>query len=204
MSSMAATSILPGEINLSLIPVDWPLTPISDRKNPYLQGWQNKPQTVDDIRKELEAGRAKAVGLISGPVYNNPYGLIWVDVDGPTVYDTIKKESSLSINDALPQTLTICSGREGRERKLYKVPKSDWKHLLRHKYVWRHNESGEKLEVMWKDHQGVLMGFHPDTDGYYTKENEDFRFAKDLRKMKTLGLLKIYLYCQGGSLIPSR
>jgi P4 family phage/plasmid primase-like protien len=180
MSSMAATSILPGEINLSLIPVDWPLTPISDRKNPYLQGWQNKPQTVDDIRKELEQGRAKAVGLISGPVYNEPYGLIWVDVDGPTVYDTIKKESRLSIDDALPQTLTICSGREGRERKLYKVPKSDWKHLLRHKYVWRNNESGEKLEVMWKDHQGVLMGFHPDTDGYYTKENEDFRFATDL------------------------
>ena len=180
MSSMAATSILPGEINLDLIPVDWPLTPISDRKNPYLPGWQNKPQTTEDIRKELEKGVAKAVGLISGPVYNEPYGLIWVDVDGPTVYDTIKDESGLPISDALPCTLTICSGREGRERKLYKIPKCDWKHLLRHKYVWRNKESGEKLEVLWKDHQGVLMGFHPDTDGYYTKENEDFRFAKDL------------------------
>ena len=24
------------------------------------------------------------------------------------------------------------------------------------------------------------MGFHPNTDGYYTKENEDFRYAKSL------------------------
>ena len=64
-----SSTLKPGEINLSLIPLDWPLTPIGDRKNPYIQGWQNKPFAVEDVGKELEEGRAKAVGLIGGPVY---------------------------------------------------------------------------------------------------------------------------------------
>ena len=69
-----SAALQPGEINLGLIPLDWPLTPIGDKKNPYIQGWQNKPFTVEDVGKELEQGRAKAVGLIGGPVYNEPYG----------------------------------------------------------------------------------------------------------------------------------
>jgi hypothetical protein len=180
MSNMSATSLQPGEINLGLIPVDWPLTPIGSNKNPYLLGWQNKPQTIDEIKKEIENGICKGVGLISGPVYNEPYGLVWVDVDGPTVYDTIKIESGLTIEAALPKTLTILSGREGRERKLYKVLKKDWKKFIRNKYQWHADGEREKLEVLWKRHQGVLMGSHPDTDGYFTKLDEDFKFVNQL------------------------
>jgi len=180
MSNMSATSLQPGEINLGLVPVDWPLTPIGDNKNPYLLGWQNKPQTIEEIKKEIEKGTCKGIGLISGPVYNEPYGLVWVDVDGPTVYDTIKIESGLTIETALPKTLTILSGREGRERKLYKVLKKDWKKFIRNKYQWHANGEREKLEVLWKRHQGVLMGFHPDTDGYFTKPDEDFQFVNQL------------------------
>ena len=110
MSNMSSTSLQPGQINLSLIPDDWPLTPVAENKNPYLPGWQKKPQDIKEIQAEIEAGQCKAVGLISGPVYNEPYGLVWVDVDGPTVYATIKEVSGLSIEDALPKTLTICSG----------------------------------------------------------------------------------------------
>ena len=179
MNQMSST-LKPGEINLSLIPLDWPLTPIGDRKNPYIQGWQNKPFAVEDVGKELEEGRAKAVGLIGGPVYNEPYGLVWVDIDGPTVYDLIKKESGLPLAEAIPPTLTICSGREGRERKLYRVSKNNWDKFVRNKYAWHAEGDGEKLEILWKRCQGVLMGMHPDTEGYYTKEQEDFTFSKEL------------------------
>ena len=177
MSSMSSTSLSPGAINLDLIPVDWPLTPLGDKKNPYVTGWQNNPKDHEDIRKELESGECKAIGVLSGPVYNEPYGLVWIDVDGPSVYKLIEELSQLSIDQALPKTLTICSGREGRERKLYKVGKDDWKHFIRNKYAWQAEGDGEKLEVLWKRHQGVLMGAHPDTPGYYTKENEDFSFV---------------------------
>ena len=180
MSNMSSTSLQPGQINLSLIPDDWPLTPVAENKNPYLPGWQKKPQDTKEIQAEIEAGQCKAVGLISGPVYNEPYGLVWVDVDGPTVYATIKEVSGLSVEDALPKTLTICSGREGRERKLYKLLKPDWEHFIRNKYCWHAEGEREKLEVLWKRHQGVLMGHHPDTDGYFTKDDEDFAFVNDL------------------------
>ena len=169
-----------GEINLDLIPLDWPLTPVGKNKNPYIAGWQGKPFTIKEVKKELDSGIASAVGLISGPVYQKPYGLVWVDIDGPTVKDVITSESGLDFDTALPKTLTICSGRQGRERKLYLVPKDHWPQFARNKYNWHAEGDGEKLEVLWKKHQGVLMGFHPDTDGYFTKDGEDFDFVNNL------------------------
>ena len=49
MSKMKEQVVNPGEIKLDLIPCDWPLTPVSSNKNPYLPGWQNKPQTIEEI-----------------------------------------------------------------------------------------------------------------------------------------------------------
>ena len=54
MSNQNFNALKPGEINLSLIPVDWPLTPLGENKNPYKAGWQNKPFTVKDISHEIE------------------------------------------------------------------------------------------------------------------------------------------------------
>ena len=120
MSNQNFNALKPGEINLSLIPVDWPLTPLGDNKNPYKTGWQNKPLTVRDISREIEENLCKAVGLLGGPVYNEPYGFVWVDIDGPTVYKKIEELSNTTINEALPPTLTICSGREGRDENCIK------------------------------------------------------------------------------------
>ncbi len=86
----------------------------------------------------------------------------------------------MPLNEALPPTLTICSGREGRERKLYRVSKNNWDKFIRNKYAWHAEGDGEKLEILWKRCQGVLMGMHPDTEGYFTKEQEDFTFSKEL------------------------
>jgi len=116
MTNKQEMSLKPGEIRLDYIPIDWPLTPLAANKDPYVVGWQGKPYSVRDIEEEILTGRCKAIGLIGGPVYNNPFGLVWVDVDGPTVYQLIEELSGTTFANALPNTLTICSGKEGRER----------------------------------------------------------------------------------------
>ena len=63
----------PGEINLDFIPQDWALTPLRE-KRAYTPGWTSKPFSVDQIRSELEEGRATGVGLISGQ-WSNEGGL---------------------------------------------------------------------------------------------------------------------------------
>jgi hypothetical protein len=180
---MTNQSVKPGEIRLDLIPLDWPLTPLGGNKDPYIQGWQNKPFSVKEIEQELATGDCKAIGVLGGPVYNHPYGLVWVDVDGPSVYQLVEEISGLPLQDALPATLTVFSGKIGRERKLYKLDREKHKHFLRNKYVWHAEKDKEKLEILWKRHQGVLMGVHPQTDGYYTGENLGFEWAKNLPEL---------------------
>jgi len=180
MTNRNEQALKPGEINLAYISIDWPLTPLGAKKDPYIQGWQNKPFSVREIEEELTTGECKAIGLLSGPTYNHPYGLVWVDVDGPSVYQLIEEISGLPLQDALPHTLTILSGKVGRERKLYKLTRDKHKHFARNKYTWHAEADKEKLEILWKKHQGVLMGLHPETDGYFTAEGQGFEWADDL------------------------
>jgi phage/plasmid-associated DNA primase len=176
-------NLRPGEIRLDFVPFDWPLTPLGPSKNPYVQNWQNKPFSVKDIETELLSGNCKAIGLFGGPVYNHPYGLVWVDVDGPSVYKLVEELSELPLIEALPATLTIFSGKIGRERKLYKLAKDKHKHFVRNKYTWHGEENKEKLEILWKRHQGVLMGLHPETDGYFTVEGQGFEWVQTLPEL---------------------
>jgi phage/plasmid-associated DNA primase len=173
----------PGEIRLDYIPIDWPLTPLGGNKDPYITGWQNKPFSVREIEEELTTGDCKAIGLLGGPVYNHPYGLVWVDVDGPSVYKLLEDISGLPLQDALPPTLTIFSGKIGRERKLYRLDREKHKHFARNKYTWHAEEDKEKLEILWKKHQGVLMGLHPETDGYFTGEDCGFEWSQQLPEL---------------------
>jgi phage/plasmid-associated DNA primase len=187
MTNKNEQKLKPGEIRLDYIPVDWPLTPLGSEKNPYVAGWQSNFFSVADIEPELLSGDCKAIGLISGPVYNYPYGLVWVDVDGETVYPLVKELAGVDdFNAALPPTLTICSGKPGRERKLYKIDREKHKHFLRNKYVWYTSPDGgdkEKLEILWKRHQGVLMGLHPSTDGYFTPDGMGYEWVDDLPEL---------------------
>ena len=128
MANLNQQGLKPGEIRLDLIPMDWPLTPLGGNKDPYIQGWQNKPFSVKEIEDELATGDCKAIGVLGGPAYNNPYGLVWVDVDGPSVYQLIETISNLPFEQALPPTLAIFSGKEGRERRLYKLTREKQKH----------------------------------------------------------------------------
>ena len=183
MTSTSQKAVRPGEIKISLIPIDWPLTPLGPNKDPYTHGWQLKPFTITEIEDELASGQCKAIGLLGGPFYNHPYGLCWVDVDGPSVFDLIEKTAELPYAQALPPTLTICSGKVGRERRLYKVSRDHQKHFIRNKYTWHSETNKEKLEILWSKHQGVLMGMHPETEGYFTKDGLGFEWVHNLPEL---------------------
>jgi P4 family phage/plasmid primase-like protien len=176
-------ALKPGEIRLSYIPLDWPLTPLGAKKDPYLLAWQNKPLGVTEIEEEFVEDNCKAIGLMAGPVFNNPYGLVWVDIDGASVDQLVVEIAGVPLEEALPKTLTICSGKEGRSRKLYQVRKENWKYFLRNKYVWHAETNREQLEVLWTKHQGALMGLHPETEGYFTAEGEGFEWANKLPEL---------------------
>jgi phage/plasmid-associated DNA primase len=180
MTSRNQQALRPGEINLTYIPMDWPLTPLGAKKDPYVNGWQNKPFSVREIEEEIVAGKCRAIGLLGGPVYNHPYGLVWVDIDGPSVYELVEGISDMPLLQALPPTLTIMSGKVGRERKLYKLNRDKHKHFVRNKYTWHAEEDKEKLEILWQRHQGVLMGLHPETEGYFTAEGQGFEWVDEL------------------------
>ena len=180
MTSKNQQALRPGEIRFDYIPFDWPLTPLGAKKDPYVQGWQNNPLTVSEIEEEITTGKCKAIGLLGGPVFNHPYGLIWVDIDGPSVYPLVEELASQSFEEALPPTLTILSGKEGRERKLYRLDREKHKHFVRNKYTWHGEGNREKLEILWKRHQGVLMGLHPETEGYFTAPDQGFEWTEEL------------------------
>lgn len=183
MTSVNQQALRPGEIRLDYIPLDWPLTPLGAKKDPYIQGWQGKPFGIKEIEEEIIGGKCKAIGLLGGPAYNQPYGLVWVDVDGPSVYPLVESIAGCPFAEALPPTLTILSGKEGRERKLYKLDREKHKHFVRNKYTWHGEANREKLEILWRKHQGVLMGLHPETDGYYTAEDQGFEWVGNLPEL---------------------
>ena len=183
MTNPKKSAVRPGEIRLELISKEWPLTPLGASKDPYIRSWQNTPYSIHEIENEILKGQCKAIGLLSGPVYNLPYGLVWVDVDGPSVYDLVDGLAGDSIDVSLPKTLTIMSGKIGRERKLYRLDREKHKHFVRNKYTWHAETAKEKLEILWKKHQGVLMGLHPETDGYYTPPEEGFEWCNQLPEL---------------------
>ena len=168
----------PGQINLDLIPVDFPLTPLQGKKA-YLPGWTSDPKTISEIRKELEDGRATGVGLLCGQ-WSNDLALIFVDVDGEDAIPVIEELGGGPISEIFPPTLTITSGKPGKFRMLFRVP-PDRIQQLPDKATIKVDKA--PWEILWRSRQGALMGAHPDTAGYSTTSHGGFEYAKRLPEM---------------------
>lgn len=168
----------PGQINLDLIPVDFPLTPLQGKKA-YLPGWTSDPKTVSEIRKELEEGRATGVGLLCGQ-WSNDLALIFVDVDGEDAIPVIEELGGGPIAEIFPPTLTITSGKPGKFRMLFRVPPERIQQLPDKATI---KVDKAPWEILWRSRQGALMGAHPDTAGYFTTSHGGFEYAKRLPEM---------------------
>jgi len=163
-----------GEINLDLIPKDWALTPLRE-KRAYLAGWTSQPYTIDQIKDELEEGKATGIGLITGQ-WSNAGGLLWVDIDGPEGIPELEKLAGAPLSAIFPPTLTISSGKEGRQRMLYSIPASKLS-LLPDKATIKIGIPA--FEILFRSRQGAIMGSHPETEGYFTTSHGGFEYAKN-------------------------
>ena len=165
----------PGQIDLSYISADWPLTPLQGKKA-YVPGWTKNPFTVSEVQKELEEGRATGVGLLCGQ-FCNEYGLLFVDIDGPEAIPEIEKLGGGPLDSIFPRTLTITSGKKGKLRMLFRIPVANIERLPDKATI---KVDKAPWELLWRSRQGAIMGAHPDTDGYRTTEHGGFECVKNL------------------------
>lgn len=168
----------PGQIDLDLIPLDWALTPLNGKKA-YQPGWTKNPFSVGQIQKELEEGRATGVGLMTGQ-WSNEGGLLWVDIDGPEAIPALEELAGGPLDVIFPPTLTISSGKPGRQRMLYSVPASKISQIPDKATI---KIGIPAFEILFRSRQGAIMGAHPETEGYHTTSHGGFEYAKNPPEM---------------------
>ncbi len=150
---------------LQELPDSWGLVAVDGNKRPYQPHWQASPLTKDQAAAEINAGRAKAIGVIAGPVSG---GLLFLDHDG---ISATQKLTELGIPPrTLPKTAMCTSGRDGRLQALFTIPEQYWPHL-RNRRVFDTGQvdadgKAENLDLRWNRHQSVVIGAHPITGHY--------------------------------------
>ena len=84
------------------------------------------------------------------------------------------------LDAVFPPTLTISSGKPGRQRMLYSVPAAKLQQIPDRATI---KIGVPSFEILFRSRQGALMGAHPDTEGYFTTAHGGFEFAKNPPEM---------------------
>jgi hypothetical protein len=108
--------------------------------------------------------------------WSNEGGLVWVDIDGPDAIPALEELAGGPLHAIFPETLTISSGKPGRQRMLYRIPNAKIS-LLPDKATIKIGVPS--FEILFRSRQGAIMGSHPDTEGYFTTQHGGFEFAKN-------------------------
>ena len=150
---------------LVALPCDWAYVAVDGAKRAYQHDWQSKPISRAALGREIKAGRAKAVGIIAGPLSG---GLLFVDHDGLSA-TTQLEDLGVPLRN-LPPTIAWTSGRDGRFQLAYRVPADYWP-AMRGRRVFKTGAidadgKAENLDLRWAGHYSVIIGAHPDTTGY--------------------------------------
>jgi predicted P-loop ATPase len=144
---------------LDSLPAAWALVAVGNDKRPYQPEWQKNPLTKDQLKAEIIAGRAVAIGVIAGPQSG---GLLFVDHDGLGASEVLEQIGA-PLRE-LPKSWAVTSGRDGRLQIIYQVPEPFWPTIKTTKL--RSSVKGEQLELRWAGCQSVVAGAHPITGAY--------------------------------------
>jgi len=144
---------------LDSLPAAWALVAVGNDKRPYQPEWQKNPLTKDQLKAEILAGRAVAIGVIAGPQSG---GLLFVDHDGLGASEVLEQIGA-PLRE-LPKSWAVTSGRDGRLQIIYQVPEPFWPTIKTTKL--RSSIKGEQLELRWAGCQSVVAGAHPITGAY--------------------------------------
>lgn len=150
---------------LQALPDDWGLVAVDGNKRAYHPAWQRNPLTKAAAAAEIQAGSAKAIGVIAGPTSG---GLLFVDHDGISATEQLEK-LGLPLRD-LPPSVAMTSGKDGRFQIIYRVPEQFWS-AMRGRRVFKTGKldatgKAENLDLRWTGHFSVVIGAHPETSGY--------------------------------------
>ena len=115
-------------------------------KGPRVKGWQNNPQTLNQIKDTHN------IGILLG---EHSSGILAVDFDGPWAWSAWEEY----INVPIPATVTWASGKEGRAQMMFRVEPELW-HIMPNKeqYVGPAGDDGksQQLEFRWNNLQSVM------------------------------------------------
>ena len=140
------------------LPKSWGYCAVDGSTRPYQKDWQNKPLSRLELFKEISGGKAKAIGVVSGP----KSGVMFLDHDGASCSQWLT-ENKLSIG-SLPQSWMVTSGRVGRFQLIYNVPEQYWSKIKTKKYKTGEKDKDgnlEQVELRWEACQSVVAGQHP-------------------------------------------
>jgi hypothetical protein len=145
----------------SLIPCNGNKQPIDPNTGVLWADWPNQSIPAASFcnlpRKWIEA-----VGLVLGPPSG---GVLAVDFDASGYEEVFTTVTSRSIQD-LPKTVAWSSGKPGRSQRAYRVNPEHWELMLGRR-AWKNKEDKTCLELRWLGQQSVILGSHPETDGYH-------------------------------------
>ena len=150
---------------LQELPDSWGLVVCDAKKRPYQPAWQSHPLTKSQAAAEINAGRAKAIGVIAG---ESSGGLLFLDHDGISATAELER---LGIPPAsIPKSVMVTSGRDGRFQLLLTIPQKYWP-SLRNRRVFATGAidadgKAENLDLRWNGHQSIVIGHHPSTGSY--------------------------------------
>ena len=144
---------------LDSLPAAWALVAVGNDKRPYQPEWQKNPLTREQLKAEILAGRAVAIGVIAGPQSG---GLLFVDHDGLGASEVLEQIGA-PLRE-LPKSWAVTSGRDARLQIIYQVPEPFWPTIKTTKL--RSSTKGEQLELRWAGCQSVVAGAHPITGAY--------------------------------------
>lgn len=150
---------------LQALPENWGLVAVDGNKRAYHTAWQRNPLTKQAAAAEIQAGNAKAIGVIAGPTSG---GLLFVDHDGISATEQLEK-LGLPLS-SLPSSVAMTSGKDGRFQIIYRVPEQFWS-AMRGRRVFKTGKldatgKAENLDLRWAGHFSVVIGAHPETSGY--------------------------------------
>jgi len=152
---------------LQFVDSDWRLIPCDGLKRPVnpatgeLQtDWAQHTYDADAIAELADSSFVKAVGLVLG----EQSGVIAVDFDGNGAVAMFHRVYGRPWSD-LPATVSWSSGVINRRQMAFRVPADMWPYL-RGRRVWNNDAGRTVLELRGTGHQSVIIGAHPDTEGY--------------------------------------
>ncbi|MFN7818693.1 MAG: PriCT-2 domain-containing protein [Cyanobacteriota bacterium] len=147
--------------DLETLPSDWRLVRVGREKEPIAgKGWFDVDDYSPDDALGMNGSGPPAWGLKTGPAS----GVLVLDLDAEGWRESFQKETGHPIND-LPQTISWSSGKPGRSGHAFAVDR-EWWDSLANRRSWENSNGQTAWELRWDRCQSVILGAHPETDGY--------------------------------------